>query len=522
MKILSFIFKSKTAKILVLFFVIVASFYANLSNFFFCDDGTWIRRGWFLLYDCSNFTNNPDRTFKPITTIIFFILSHLFELNPFYYYLTLILLHFVNTLLVYYLVKSILGNDENKDVFAFISALIFSVIFGHYQAVIWIGAMFHLVGATFSLAGILYYIKFLKTKKQKYSFSSYLYFIFAFLTNEFTIANLAVLFLVSFLYLKSLKNIIILILPFFILTLIYISFYFLFILTPSTPRIGDLSFGLHIFKNFFYAISEMVSNLLGNTIAIPYKGLRNEFPSHLYFKIENVLQIFLVISVFLTIILTFKLIQFSEVKKTFRRHFWYYMIFLLSFILTYFPFSLFKYLQKQLECLSAMYRYLYFPSAFFSIFSGIVIGTFYILFKTKNNLLGRALIAIYISLFLVLNISHNIITIRNGYIPQGDLTKVTVAITYTVFKRENYTTENVFYVNFHPLYISYLKQHIDDFLLLYLRKKIKVHFIEKDYILSSNFKSKFKNNIFIESDGKNKRYPLIYDNTEYYKKLLDK
>lgn len=520
MKIFSFIFKSEIAKIFVLFFVISGSFYANLNNFFFCDDGTWIRRGWFLLYDYSNFTNNPDRTFKPITTIMFFILSHLFELYPFYYYLTLILLHFVNTLLVYYLVKSILGNDENKNIFAFISALIFSVIFGHYQAVIWIGAIFHLVGTTFSLVGILYYIKFLKTKRRKYSFLSYLYFIFASLTNEFTIANLAVLFLVSFLYLKSLKNIIILILPFFILTSIYISFYFLFILTPSTPRIGDLSFGLHIFKNLFSAISEMVSNLLGNTTALPYKELKSDFSSHLYFKIESILQILLVISIFLTATLTFKLTQFSEVKKTFRRYFHYYILFILSFILTYFPFSLFKYLQDQLECLSAMYRYLYFPSAFFSIFSGIIIGTFYLLFKTKKNLFGKAFIVIYISLFLVLNISHNTITIKNGYIPPGDLTKVTVAITYTVFKRENYTTENVFYVNFHPLYISYLKQHIDDFLLLYLRKRIKVHFVERDYILSSNFKGKFKNNIFIESNGENRGYPIIYDNTEYYKKFI--
>jgi hypothetical protein len=96
--------------------------------------------------------------FRPLVPVLFFVLHRAFQLSPFGYHLSSILLHILNALIFYYILSRF-SLTKNMIV---LSSIIFVSHFAHEETVFWISSISIPLCCLFYLLSILTFLKWLK------------------------------------------------------------------------------------------------------------------------------------------------------------------------------------------------------------------------------------------------------------------------------------------------------------------------------------------------------------------------
>jgi len=183
-----------------LFFVIASLIYFPVFKFgFFQDDFVWISHAkevWsgqrpFFTLRISNFL-------MPVIYGYFAIVYKLFGLHAIGYYLANILIHTLNTILVYKISKKILPGN-----IALVCAIVFLTLRYPMEAVTWISAITALIVTHLLLVAAYYWIMYLESQKKFYYFLTIMFTTILICTKEWSVLLPPFLILVSFLYLHA-------------------------------------------------------------------------------------------------------------------------------------------------------------------------------------------------------------------------------------------------------------------------------------------------------------------------------
>lgn len=165
--------------ILAAFLILVA--YGDIfKTFFQQDEWSWFGRYmyWnsigrmpFLHAFLMGFFPRASYHFAPLVTLSNAIMVWFFGLNFSYYAATSLALHFLNTILIYYLAKNL---TKREDI-GFFAGLYFAINSTHYNAIVWIGASLITQGAAlFSILSLIFFVNYLQRKEKKYFWFSLL------------------------------------------------------------------------------------------------------------------------------------------------------------------------------------------------------------------------------------------------------------------------------------------------------------------------------------------------------------
>jgi len=165
------------------------------------------------------FSSFVFHTYMPLAIFSFAIDYFLWGLNPIAFHAINILLHIVNSLLLFIFVKKLTG----KEIAAIIAALIFTVHPMNVETVSWISERSTLLYTTFYILSLLFYIKhFNELKTKKYIYFSFFFFLLSALSKPFAVTLPFVILLVD--YFNGIKINIKNILkktPFFLLSIVF-------------------------------------------------------------------------------------------------------------------------------------------------------------------------------------------------------------------------------------------------------------------------------------------------------------
>lgn len=156
---------TKRNQFLVFFFylvVVLFLFSPAIKAFFVSDDFDWVNRVRSLSPLTHNyFLSNADGArasgvYRPLTIISFWANYWLADLNSAFFHLFSIILHALNALLVFYLLKLI----SKSDVAAIMAGLFFAVLPNHPEAVSWISGRGDVLATFFYLLAVILYVAF--------------------------------------------------------------------------------------------------------------------------------------------------------------------------------------------------------------------------------------------------------------------------------------------------------------------------------------------------------------------------
>ena len=180
------------------FLIILLGFLVYLPSLFFnftyLDDNVLILGNYHFLRNISNIfeafkqqvfpiQSSPAFYYRPMLTISYMLDAQLGELSLFRYHLTSLIIHLINSCLVFYLLKKL---NYKKNI-----SLFFSVIFAIHpvltQATAWLPGRNDSLLALFVLASFIFFVKFLESEKIKHFLLHVLFFASALFTKEIAI-----------------------------------------------------------------------------------------------------------------------------------------------------------------------------------------------------------------------------------------------------------------------------------------------------------------------------------------------
>jgi len=171
------------------------------------------------------FTDYYFVLYLPLPLLTYAIEYYFSGLDPFPYHFNNLLLHLLNTLLVYVLVYRLIDYTHLKNAtrIAVIAAFIFVVFSFHVQSIAWISERKDLLYTAFYLWGLVVYLKFLRSKSVK----TFLAVLFIFLLSLFSkgqaVTFSVVLVVLDYYFGRNLlsKQVIVEKIPFFVLSIIF-------------------------------------------------------------------------------------------------------------------------------------------------------------------------------------------------------------------------------------------------------------------------------------------------------------
>lgn len=204
------IIKNLHLSILIFVIVCLSQFvYLNsLSNQFVYDDEFTIVTNYFvktwnnfpLLFNSDYFKLSGELSYRPVVTLSYFIDYTLWKLNPFGFHLTNTLLHTLNSVLLFLLLKRIF----NCQTTSFLAALIFSCHPVLTEAVNAISYREDLLAATFFIAAFLLYTK-ISTRERSFSpayFASVVCYLLGVFSKEMAITLPLLIFIYDIIFTK--------------------------------------------------------------------------------------------------------------------------------------------------------------------------------------------------------------------------------------------------------------------------------------------------------------------------------
>jgi len=163
------------------------------------------------------FSNSYFSNYHPITTLSWAFEYKIWQLNPKPYHLTNLILHLLNTILVFFFFKRLI----NRINVSLIITVLFAIHPMHVEAVCWISQRKDLLYTMFFLLSLSFYLRFLTSKKLSIYLFSLLFFIFSLLSKSMAVTLPLLLILIDYykstITIKSLLNKI----PFFVLSLVF-------------------------------------------------------------------------------------------------------------------------------------------------------------------------------------------------------------------------------------------------------------------------------------------------------------
>ena len=205
--------------------VVIFSFSSSLKNGFVnWDDNSYIisnkviqnlSLGNFKHIFSSFFVSN----YQPFTILSYLFEYHFFGLNPFYYHLTNLILHILNTIFVFWLFYLL----TKKISLSLITALLFGIHPLHVESVAWISERKDVLYALFFLASLICYAYYLRTRKiGKYYYFALVLFIASLLSKAMAIILPIILLNMDFFVGRNRnKTALIDKIPFFILSFVF-------------------------------------------------------------------------------------------------------------------------------------------------------------------------------------------------------------------------------------------------------------------------------------------------------------
>ncbi len=225
--------------ILVLLVCSFLAFYPSLSNDFQLEwDDQWMLLNHPMILDHSleniwyYFTHYDRGQYFPLNQLYYLGIYGLFGFSPVAFHLGSLLLHLINTFLVFYLIRMIAGivtrekNQKNIPWFAGLVALIFAIHPLQVEAVAWISASKVLLYSTLTLGSLISYLYYKKNHKTIYLILTFLGYILSLMSKEQAIILPLNLLLIDFLLHTYRKvsfswKVVVEKIPFFLLALLF-------------------------------------------------------------------------------------------------------------------------------------------------------------------------------------------------------------------------------------------------------------------------------------------------------------
>lgn len=189
---------------LILLFTLVV-YFGSLSNGFVSnwDDGIYlldnvelksIDHSGFGTFVKQAFTGFSNGHYHPITTLAYGVVYKMFGLNPIAYHVLSLLIHLINSLLIYFFVRLLL---ENAFI-AFFVSLLFAIHPMHVESVAWISDLKDLLCTLFYVSGLYVYVKNYNHANSKSKTKVVVLFFLALLSKSMAITMPFVLILYDF------------------------------------------------------------------------------------------------------------------------------------------------------------------------------------------------------------------------------------------------------------------------------------------------------------------------------------
>lgn len=155
------------------------------------------------------FTEKYTGQYSPMNTLLYCVLYRFFGLNSFVFHLTCILIHILNTLLVYVFIfrLMVVKGGLGSWTIAFYCALLFGISPMQVESVAWISASKIVLYSFFTLLGFISYLSYIQKQEKKYLIYCLLLFLLAYGSKEqaviFPLSLLTIHYYISGRFLKS-------------------------------------------------------------------------------------------------------------------------------------------------------------------------------------------------------------------------------------------------------------------------------------------------------------------------------
>jgi len=278
---------SKYAIVIYLFILTFIIFSPMANNYFVGDDFTWFR--W--AADCNldstarecpktitrisqYFTQADGFFYRPGTKTYFLSMYSIFWLNQVVFHSVSVFAHFIVAALFF-----LLANKVFKEKFlAALGSLLFIVMSGYAEIVLWISGTGHLFNAAFILAGLLLFIEWEERRKIYYFIGSLIFIFLSMLFHELGVVTPLLIILYKsmkegvFKPLKLLKNI------YYLGTFAPVALYLVMRLTAQSHWGGG---------DYSYNLIKLPFNLAGNAIGYIFLTFLGPLSMPLYQTIRN-------------------------------------------------------------------------------------------------------------------------------------------------------------------------------------------------------------------------------------------
>ena len=188
--------------------IVFGAFFPSLKNGFvnWDDDNYVVSSSSISSLSASNlksiFTSFSVGHYQPLTILSYAFDYHFFKLNPYHYHLTNLILHLLNSLLVFYLIYLLSGNIG----VSFITAILFGIHPLHVESVAWVSERKDVLYSFFFLLSCITYLYYLtKGRNSKYYLLSLFLFLCSLLSKSMAVTLPLLLLLIDY-YLKREPN----------------------------------------------------------------------------------------------------------------------------------------------------------------------------------------------------------------------------------------------------------------------------------------------------------------------------
>lgn len=170
-------------------------YYTALSNGFIWDDPGVLERQlpafrsvkdvFFPPYGIPEFGRHY---YRPLVISSFIIDKAIWGVSPFGFHLTVVLMHILSTVLVFFLARKLFKEFEYRELGAFIASFVFAVHPIHAESVNWIAGRADIMAALFFFSSLILYLGFKENNRKSWLLLSSFLFLLACLSKETAIA----------------------------------------------------------------------------------------------------------------------------------------------------------------------------------------------------------------------------------------------------------------------------------------------------------------------------------------------
>ncbi len=173
--------KNDAISILIIFIIGILNYWHLTSHTFLGDDFE-------IIYDFLNSGKRSNNFFRIWTEVSLYIDYYFFKTTAFGFYIHNILLHILNSILLFFLVKAVspffINTQKQQQFFPLICSLFFLVYPFHVEGIAWISARVALLACFWGTLSLILFIQYLKLNKKTFLLFSLISFFIGLLSYE--------------------------------------------------------------------------------------------------------------------------------------------------------------------------------------------------------------------------------------------------------------------------------------------------------------------------------------------------